>query len=290
MSDSHNKIMNDLRRLLESQNFKSEEDMRKFADSLIGEPIPSFPSDVLTDKEKAEDLVDEAYDLPSKKARENIDKALALDADCIPAYEFLAETNPNPPAVKVFLEKGITIGRRLFGGEYTRLNLGHFWGLIETRPFMRCMQSYADLIFFEGNIKGCSDILEELVTLNPNDNQGARDLLLLCLIDLDEKGKFRTYEKFYHEDSSSFALFNRALFAFKTNGAGENTNKKLKKALDHNHFVARKLTSKGAVNQLPHAYQIGSIEEADYYVHFARPIWHKTFGSLAWLKKNAGII
>src|ERR1017187_5058903 len=289
MGKEHEKLMNDFHRLLDSQNFKTEDDLRKFMDSLMGQKIPTFPDDVLTDKEKAEDLVIEAYDLPAGKAMENINKALALDADCIQAYEYLASISPKREAAMAWYEKGIRIGERLFGGEYLKENHGHFWLITETRPFMRCMQGYADMLFISGNIKGCAEILEEMISLNPNDNQGVRDLLLLCLIDLGENAGFRKYAKLYNEDSASFALFNKALFAFKTEGSSENANKKLKKALQQNRFVAKKLISKQPVTQLSEMYGIGDENEADYYVIFAKPIWYKTFGAMAWLKKQTGI-
>jgi hypothetical protein len=58
------KVFQDLHRILESQEFKSEDDVRKFMEGMMGKPIPSFPKESLTIKEQAQDLIFEAVELP----------------------------------------------------------------------------------------------------------------------------------------------------------------------------------------------------------------------------------
>ena len=72
----HDKLMTDLQRLLANQDFKSEDDIRKFMDSMVGQKIPSFPKKALNFKEQAQDLVFAAYELTPAKAKVNIEKAL----------------------------------------------------------------------------------------------------------------------------------------------------------------------------------------------------------------------
>lgn len=223
-------MMTDLHRLLETQDFKSEKDVRKFMESLMGQQIPSFPKEALTKKEQAQDLVFAADDLPPAKAKANIKEALKLDPDCIEAYEFLGDMEQTAELASPFYEKGISIGRKIFGGQYLEKNKGMFWGLHETRSFMRCLQHYSDCLYTMGKVIKCVEILEELIELNPLDNQGVRDQLLLYLIQLDEPKKFLKYSKMYKEDSSAFSLFNHALFAFRTEGATDKSNKLLSKA------------------------------------------------------------
>lgn len=285
MSKQSDKLMTDFHRLLESQEFKTEADLRAFMDSIMGKQIPSFPKEALSLKEQAQDLVFEAYDLPPAKAKIKINEALKLDPDSIEAYEFLGLRESNVENASFFFQKGISIGRKIFGGKFLEENKGFFWGLHETRPFMRCMYHYSDCLKIKGNVKECVAILEELIELNPNDNQGVRDQLLLYLIELDERVKFRKYAKIYKEDGGAFAEFNRALFAFKTEGETEKANKQLQNALKQNKFVAKKLISKKPITNLPNYYGIGDENEANYYVCFAQKIWHKTTGAIAWLNK-----
>lgn len=287
MKKQHEKLMTDLQRLLETQDFKSEEEVRKFLDSLVGQKIPSFPKEALNFKEQAQHLVYAAYELTPTKAKVNIEKALQLDPDCIEAYEFLGSMERTAELASVFYEKGISIGRRFFGGKYLEKHKGMFWGVHETRPFMRCLQHYSDCLYTMGKVKECVTILEEMIELNPNDNQGVRDQLLLYLIQLDEFKKFLKYSKMFEEDFMAFPLFNRALFAFKTEGETENSNRQLLKALNQNKFVAKRLLSNKQITELANHYGFGDENEADYYASFAQHIWAKTKGAREWLKKHA---
>lgn len=287
MAKHHNKLMTDLQRLLETQDFKSEADIRKFMDSVVGKQIPSFPIEVLSFRQQAQDLVFEAYELPPAKAKLNIEKALQLDSNCIEAYEFLGSMENSPAIASAFYEKGIAIGRQVFGGKYLDEHKGAFWGFHETRPFMRCLQHYSGCLYKMGRVRECVLVLEEMIQLNPNDNQGVRDQLLLYLIELDGRKKFEKYDKMFKEDSMAFPLFNRALFTFKTEGETENANKQLQKALKQNKYVAAKLLSKKAITELADHYGNGDENEADYYTHFAQHIWQNTNGAAAWLKKHS---
>lgn len=290
MSKQHEKMMTDLQRLLKSQNFQSLADMRKFMDSIIGQQIPSFPQESLNAQAQAQDLVFDAYELPPAKAKKNIEKALQLDSNCIEAYEFLGSREKTAEVAIVFYEKGIAIGRKLFGGTYLEEHKGAFWGFHETRPFMRCLQQYADCLSTMGKMKECVTILEEMIELNPNDNQGVRDQLLLYLIELNEGKKFELYAQMFKDDIGAFSLFTRALFAFKKEGETENTNKQLKKALKQNKFVATKLLSRKQITELAGHHGIGDENEADYYTHFAQPIWWQTKGAIDWLKRHAATL
>ncbi|MCX6161054.1 MAG: hypothetical protein NTV87_06935 [Ignavibacteriae bacterium] len=289
MDKKHDKLMTDIQRLLETQNFKSEKEMKSFLDGITGKPIPSFPKAVLNNQEKAQDLVYEASELSPAKAKAKIKKALQLDPDCIEAYEYLASTDRSLKSAMMNYEKGIAIGKRIFGGKYLEEHKGMFWGFHETRPFMRCLQHYADCLYTSGKVKECIEIFEEMIELNPNDNQGARDLLLLYLIQIDAREKFVKYAKEFKDDYSAFILFNRALFAFKTEGETKNANKILKAAIERNKFVAKLILSDKPIKVLPEYYGWGDENEAIYYSHFAYHIWKDTKEAMEWLRKYAFI-
>jgi tetratricopeptide (TPR) repeat protein len=283
------KVFTDLHRLLETQNFKSEKELREFMDSLMGKPIPSFPKEVLSDRERAQDLVFEAYELPLHHAKKRIDEALRLDPDCIEAYELLAETQRTPATRMQYYKAGIDIGRRVFDAAYRDKHKGMFWGMHETRPFMRCMQHYADCLYAEGKKQECVALLEELIELNPNDNQGVRDQLMLYLIEANEDEKFWKYAKEFDKDVGAFPYFNRALFAFKREGQNAASSKLLKRAIEFNKFVPAKLCSAKPIKEFPEMYGFGDENEALYYAVFARQIWLHTIGAMAWLRDHAKI-
>jgi len=60
------------------------------------------------------------------------------------------------------------------------LSLGdHFegvlpWGLIDNRPFLRCLYGYGLCLWRLERFDEAGDVFERILWLNPSDNQGAR--------------------------------------------------------------------------------------------------------------------
>ena len=285
MSKQHEKTMIDLQRLLSTKDFKTKKELTDFMNSLIGTELPSFPEETLTNQEQAIDLALSAYDFDPRIGFEKVKEALELDSDCIEAYEFLGNVNDFPPISDAFYEKGITIGRKKFGAKYFKENKGHFWLLHETRPFMRCLYFHANCLYEMNKTQESIEVFEEMIELNPNDNQGVRDQLLLYLIEVEDKNKFIKYDKQYKNDQMTFALFNRALFAFINEGETKNSETLLRKALLQNKYVAKKVISKSDSIFESDGYTLGSEEEADYYLSHSKRIWESKLGAKDWLKR-----
>jgi tetratricopeptide (TPR) repeat protein len=53
---------------------------------------------------------------------------------------------------------------------------GGFWGILETRPYMRALHGLGLTTWKLGRLEEASDIFQQMLKLNPNDNQGARYL------------------------------------------------------------------------------------------------------------------
>lgn len=284
MDKDNEKMMAELHRMFESQDFKSKKEMKKFLDSITGKQTPSMFEELLSPEEKAQDLVFEAYDLEYPEAKEKIAEALELDPDCIDAYEFLGTAEPVPEIAMAFFEKGISIGEKKFEGKHLKKNIGQFWGLHKTRPYMRCLQYQSECLYMIGKIPESIAIMEKMIKLNPIDNQGIRDQLMLYLIETGQYEKYMKYDTMYKDEKFAFTLFNRALFAYKTEGIGPSANKKLKEAVKFNKFVLPKLLDNEFPEELPDYYGLGDENEAIIYVHFSSAIWHSTKGAIEWLK------
>jgi hypothetical protein len=126
-----------------------------------------------------------------------------------------------------------------------------------------------------------------MIRLNPNDNQGVRDQLLLYLIRINDYNKFITYDKLYKDDLGAFSSYNRALFAFKTLGSSSRSNEILQKAAASNNYVIPRLLMKTISDDFPEVYGMGDENEATYYCFFAHQIWHETKGAIDWIRKNS---
>lgn len=285
--NNHEKTMTDLQRLLAAQEFESVAEANEFLGGLIGNKMSSVEPESLGSKARAQDLVFDAYELSKTKGKKKIEMALELDPDCIEAYEYLGDMENSADLALVFFEKGVAIGRRVFGGKYLTERKGIFWGFHETRSFMRCLSACSQCLYITGRVDEAVAILEEMIELNPNDNQGVRDYLMVYLMELSEDAKFEKYEAMYKDDFGAFSAFNRALYAFKSKGPSVGSNEKLKKAIDDNSFVPVQLLSRKAITGLPDGYQLGSKEEAKIYAGFARNVWRKMDGAIIWLKLQA---
>jgi tetratricopeptide (TPR) repeat protein len=279
-----NKISTDLQRLLETQNFQSEEELRAFLESLMGQQIPSFEKEALSTEEQAEDLIFEAHGMSPSKAKKNIYKALELDQNCIPAYELLGILEESLHVATIFFEKGVNLGKERFGGDYLNNRRGMFWGFHETRPYMRCLHQYAECHYYLGNLAKSIEIYKEIIDLNNDDNQGVRGPFMLLLLLVNEFGEYLNYHEIFGLESSAFSLFNHALFKFKTEGT--NANKILQQAISYNPFVAEKLISTSTINYDIDSYSPGQESEADVYAKYSAIVWNSTEGAIKWLTEQ----
>lgn len=250
------KMFTDLHRLLNSKDFKSEEELQEFIDDLTGKKIPSQNKEELTDEEQAQDLVLEAWDLHPDAGKGKARKALDLDPDCIEAYEYLGSVERSVGKAIEYYKKGIKIGRKQFGGEFLEENKGHFWSIFETRPFMRCLQNYADCLYMKGDIEECVSVLEEIIDLNPNDNQGVRDQLGLYYLQLNRLEQFKKLNDAYSKDGGAFHNFNLALYTFKSAGRTSKADELLRIAISENEFVPPKLIQREPIEYVPDFLQL----------------------------------
>ena len=276
-------FMTDLNRLLARQNFKDAKEMQAFLDNLAGKSLYDLPQMDLTPEEQAQDLVFEAINLTPAKAKKNIEKALALDPSCIDAYEYLASKEKKVEKALALLEKGIAIGWEKFGGTFLKKNKGFFWGIHETRPFMRCLYAKSEILVLAGRTAEGAAIMEEMLELNEHDNQGVRFPLQSALIMLGETKKFKKYDKIFNDNYSAQTLYSRALFAFKTEGNSANARKMLKKAFEKNPFVVQQLLEDDFPIKDIESYMPGSPEEAKIYLMHAFVVWYQTEDAMEWL-------
>ena len=71
-------------------------------------------------------------------------------------------------------EVGLRIGELSLGDDFTGVLA---WGLIDNRPFLRCMHGYGLCLWRLGRFDEAEHIFEKMLWLNPSDNQGVRFLI-----------------------------------------------------------------------------------------------------------------
>ncbi len=133
--------------------------------------------------------------------------------------------------------------------------------------------------------------LQEMLRLNPSDNQGVRYELLDQLLESGRDKEAKELVKAYNNDGSAAWAFGRALLQFRTSGDNEKSRQLLKSAVECNPHVAAYLTgAKAMPRKLPAYYGMGDDSEAAVYALTGKAPWAATTGALDWLtsKRKAG--
>ena len=244
-----------------------------------------FGSGEETPLTKAQDLMDKAFESHDPKKRVEIArKALEISPDCADAYVMLAEETKSRRESLELFEKGVAAGERALGPEAFQEHLGHFWGVMETRPYMRAREGLASLLWEMGRREEAIGHLQDMLRLNPNDNQGVRHTLAGWLLaEGSDEELVRLLEQ-YDEDSATWA-YTKALVAFRQHGDTVATRKLLKLAKAANqHVPAYVLGQEPFPRERPEYYSLGDRNEAALYVVSALSGWRETPGAIAWLK------
>ena len=135
---------------------------------------------------KAQALLYRACEEPDEQKRIQLAKdALAISPDCADAYVLLAEHATSRKEALRLYEQGVAAGERALGPEAFQRDVGHFWGLLETRPYLRARLGLAHALWTAGRRDEAVAHLQDMLRLNPNDNQGVRYTLAGFLLFLD---------------------------------------------------------------------------------------------------------
>ncbi len=257
--------------------------MREIAAQLSGRSHP-----VDTPLGRAEALVQQAFRERSPERRAQLARdALALSPDCADAYVLLAEQTPRRKEALKLYEQGVAAGERALGSERFQEAVGHFWGVLETRPYMRAREGLAQVLWTSGRRNEAVRHLQEMLRLNPNDNQGLRYTLAGWLLFLDRDAELEALLRQFDDDGMAAWAYTRALLAFRKHGDTLEARQLLKQAKKANKYVPDYLLGrKFPPEQQPPHYGLGDENEALIYVAGFLAGWKGTPGAVAWLRAN----
>ncbi len=238
-----------------------------------------------TPLKKAQDIIYDAWEVTDQKHRVALArKALEISPDCADAYSLLAEDAAGSLSEALDLyRQGVEAGERALGREAFEEDVGHFWGILDTRPYMRARAGLAECLWAAGKHEEAIEHYKEMLRLNPNDNQGIRDLLMPCLIVM---GRDKEAEKLFnqYEDSLATWVYSRALLDFRRIGDSEISRKSLKIAVKKNKYVPAYLLGRKKIpKSLPEYYSPGDESEAIAYTKENLEAWKIIPGALDWL-------
>lgn len=187
---------------------------------------------------KSDELLEMALNSVSKtKAIKLAKQALEINPNNIDAESLIAEFEENPikklKKYDIIIDKATKIlnEKNMFDKE----NIGDFWLILETRPYMRARYNrimiLKDLGRYTEAIKECEKLLE----LCNGDNMGVRYILigLYCILE-----KFEECQNLYkrYNEESIFMLLPMAILYFKK-GDYRKSKQYLRKVEEENEFI-----------------------------------------------------
>lgn len=235
-----------------------------------------------SDKEEAQELIFEAMESDPKKRLKLAKEALELYPYHPDAYNMIAEAEQDPGKQLQLFKKGMQVGETDLGEAFFKQNKGMFWGLSETRPYMRAKFNYAMLEAAVGQLETAVKQCEELLELNEMDNQGVRYMLFVMYFDL---GMYKQAKKLldrFDESHTTTGAYNQVLLEYALNGITAAFKKLVKKAKEINPNVFGYLVGKKKLPKYPNYDQ----EEAAEYVQGNHYIWSKHPDLIEWVEEN----
>ena len=195
-----------LHRAIEERGIETDEELQQFLAEYNQTGAGHGPLGIAgstSPKAQAQELAYQAMEEADPAATAGLARrALELDAECVDALTALAETTSRSEAELIArLRDAVEVGERSLGARFFEENRGRFWGLVQTRPYMRARGRLAEALRRSKNLGEAIDHYEAMLDLNPNDNQGHRTILLGCyLAAKDLEGVQRLFRQ-YGEDS-----------------------------------------------------------------------------------------
>ncbi len=185
-------------------------------------------------------------------------------------------------------EQGVQAGTRALGGpDRLEQYAGHFWGMLETRPYMRARLGLAQCLWSLRRQEQAIGHCRELLRLNPNDNQGVRYVLSSYLCELGRDDQWQELLDQYPDDPTAESVFGRALLAYRRKGDTEDSRDLLQAAHAANPHVASYLVGNRMLPaEQPGYVSLGGESEAHSYAAAFLPGWRGTPGAAAWVRKT----
>lgn len=284
MNREMEKIMKQISKQLNKKTYENKDELQKELDK-INYNINNYEEDE-TDSSRSDDILEEAYNANSlKQARELAKKALIIYPDNIDAMTFLASLESNETKGLQKINNAILKAEEMLKRDNYFNNVGHFWGIIETRPYLRAIAEririYISLKQYENALNDC----KEIIRLNSNDNMGIRYTLMNLYCHLDKYEElYELCEKYKEEDA--YELFPLTISYYK-----QNNMDKVKEYLDRlnkcNKYLIGFLTKKIAIPKgHPEYYSSGSVEEAVLIIEDAFYLINDNIDFINYLKKE----
>lgn len=225
-----------------------------------------------------------------RRAERIFRQVLARMPDHLDALHHLAmllDERGDRAGARALWEQAVQIGRGAFPKTFNPRRDLLEWGWLDNRPFLRCLHGLALTMFDDGRVEEALLLFQELLRLNPNDNQGIRGLAVEALFTLGRPEEVLKVCHAYPEDAMPETLYGRALALFQM-GRREPATNAIRDAIRFLPLVAKELLKskhRRPPSTFPGTVAWGGPDEAYNYWERQGKFWEDTPGALAWLKE-----
>ena len=235
--------------------------------------------------DQAQGLMYDAWDNTDPKQRIALaQKALNISPLCADAFNLLAEEHAKTQdEVLTYYRKAVEAGQQALGPDGFKEYAGHFWGFLETRPYMRARAGLGEALWITGEKDAAIDNFREMLELNPGDNQGIRYVLAAKLLDIGRMSELKSLLDKCADEFSADIQYTRALVAYFEDA--ENAKELAELAWETNQHVPGMLSGRIPTQELSNYITMGGKDEASSYVDAFGAAWKRTPGSIKWLEK-----
>ncbi len=277
--------LKELTDILKSRTWESLEEMQEFISNNqfdTPEKVSTEPSN----EDKSMKLYIEAMDAPPLEARKMIREALELDPRNVEALMNKAYWEKNIAHRIKKLKEIVIIAKKNLGSDFEQLK-GNFWIAHETRPYMRVMQSLAECYTELRSYNDAIAIINQMLLLNPNDNQGMRYQQGALLVATNRYEEYLELRKQFNDGSSASWNYVWAIYLYKTTGKSIQTQTALIKAINQNNIVPKLISGEIPMpDYLPDHYRPGDGNEAIICVEELMPILITSPGVMELFKRK----
>ena len=187
------------------------------------------------------------------------------------------------------IAKGLKPASALLAPPSSSKQRGHFWGLIETRPYMRARAGLARALWQCGEYDQAIMNWNDLLRLNTGDNLGIRYVLAARLLELGrDRRTRRSCSRRMPDDGRAYLIWAVRCSSFAPTVIRPNHARLSATALASNPHVPAYLLGHKPLRTTPRLRYMGPGDdsEAAYWAAETIKSWAATPGALAWLTQH----
>ncbi len=162
------------------------------------------------------------------------------------------------------------------------------WGFAENRPFLRLYHSFGLQLLERGQTEDALEAFQNILTMNPNDNQGARALVVGCHFELKQPEGVLSVCRQFPDDEMEHLVYGKALALFQL-GNVQQAEDALDNAMSCYPLIAAELLK--TKHRKPKGMDekrvtLGGLDQAYAYWQDHGNYWKETPGAIDFLHKR----